>query len=189
MALKPARSLGVGMVGVARIGIVVASDRASQGSYEDRSGPAIADWLSAALTTPWQREYRLIPDERATIRDTLVELVDQAGCSLVLVSGGTGPSARDVTPEAVEDVIDRLFPGFGEAMRAASLREVPTAILSRQLAGTRGSGLIITMPGRPAAIATCLNAVFAAVPYCIDLMGGPRLETDPAVIKAFRPGN
>ncbi|MCW5697692.1 MAG: molybdopterin adenylyltransferase [Bauldia sp.] len=175
------------MSDVARIGIVVASDRATTGVYQDRSGPAIAAWLSAALTMQWHREYRLIPDERAVIGATLVELVDAVGCCLVLVSGGTGPSPRDVTPEAVADVTDRVFPGFGEAMRAASLREVPTAILSRQLAATRGGSLIITMPGKPAAIATCLNAVFAAVPYCIDLMGGPRLETDPAVIKAFRP--
>ncbi len=172
----------------AKIGIVVASDRASQGAYEDRSGPAIASWLRAALASPWHEEYRLIPDDQATIRDTLIELVDQAGCCLVLVSGGTGPSPRDVTPEAVAEVVDRVFPGFGEAMRAASLREVPTAILSRQMAGSRGGSLIITMPGRPASIATCLDAVFAAVPYCIDLMGGPRLETNPAVITAFRPG-
>jgi len=170
------------------IGVVVASDRASRGDYEDRSGPAIVAYLNEALATPWREEYRLIADEAETISATLVELADKTGCPLVLVSGGTGPSPRDVTPEATASVCDRQYPGFGEAMRTASLAEVPTAILSRQIAGSRGATLIINLPGKPAAIHTCLNAVFAAVPYCIDLLGGARLDTDPGVIKAFRPG-
>jgi molybdopterin adenylyltransferase len=169
------------------IGIVVVSDRASSGVYEDRSGPAIADYLGEVLTVPWHQEYRLIPDERPLIEECLVELADDKRCALIAVSGGTGPAPRDVTPEATAEVCDRLLPGFAEAMRTASLAEVPTAILSRQIAGTRGSSLIINLPGRPSAIRTCLDAVFAAVPYCIDLIGGPRLETDPARIVAFRP--
>ena len=169
------------------IGIVVVSDRASSGTYEDKSGPAIADYLGEVLTVAWRKEYRLIPDERALIGECLIELADGKRCALIAVSGGTGPAPRDVTPEATAAVCDKLLPGFAEAMRNASLAEVPTAILSRQIAGTRGSSLIINLPGRPSAINTCLNAVFAAVPYCIDLIGGPRLETDPAKIAAFRP--
>lgn len=168
------------------IGIVVASDRASRGDYEDRSGPAIAEYLEV-LTNDWHPEYRLIPDDKETISATLVELADDLRCGLILISGGTGPAARDVTPEATEAVCERILPGFGEAMRKASLAEVPTAILSRQLAGTRGGSLMINLPGRPSSIKTCLDAVFEAVPYCIDLIGGPRLETNPAIIKAFRP--
>lgn len=170
------------------IGVVTVSDRASRGAYDDRGGPAIVDYLSAALATPWRPERRLIPDERPLISAALVTLADELRCPLILVTGGTGPAARDVTPEATEDVCDRLLPGFGEAMRLASLRDVPTAILSRQIAGTRDSSLIIDLPGKPSAIRTCLDAVFAAVPYCIDLVGGPRLETNPDVIHAFRPG-
>lgn len=169
------------------IGIVVASDRASRGDYEDRSGPAMADYLAKALTTPWHQEYRLIPDEQPDIEACLIDLADNLRCGLILISGGTGPAPRDVTPEATAAVCERQLPGFGEAMRMASLREVPTAILSRQIAATRGSSLMINMPGRPSAIQTCLDAVFRAVPYCIDLIGGPRLETDPAVIDVFRP--
>jgi molybdopterin adenylyltransferase len=169
------------------IGIVVVSDRASSGVYEDRSGPAIADYLRGAITVPWHQEYRLVPDERPTIAECLIELADEKRCALIAVSGGTGPAPRDVTPEATAEVCDKLLPGFAEAMRTASLAEVPTAILSRQIAGTRASCLIINLPGRPAAIRTCLDAVFAAVPYCIDLIGGPRLETDPGKIVAFRP--
>lgn len=169
------------------IGVVVASDRASRGDYQDRSGPAMVEYLSATLTSPWRQEYRLIADEADTISATLIDLADNVGCPLVLISGGTGPSPRDVTPEATVSVCEREFPGFGEAMRTASLKEVPTAILSRQIAGTRGSSLMINLPGKPAAIKTCLDAVFAAVPYCIDLIGGARLETDPEIIKAFRP--
>ena len=168
------------------IGIIVASDRASRGDYVDRSGPAIADYLKA-LTVSWRQEYRLVADERDVISRCLIELADEVRCGLILVSGGTGPAPRDVTPEATADVCERQLPGFGEAMRTASLAEVPTAILSRQLAGIRGSSLIINLPGRPSSIQTCLNAVFAAVPYCIDLIGGPRLEVDPAVCKVFRP--
>lgn len=171
------------------IGVVTVSDRASRGVYEDRGGPAIVAYLEAALATPWRAERRLIPDERALVAATLVELADTVRCPLILVTGGTGPAPRDVTPEATEDVSDRLLPGFGEAMRLASLREVPTAILSRQVAGTRGASLIIDLPGKPSAIGTCLDAVFPAVPYCIDLIGGPRLETRPEAVKAFRPSS
>ncbi|MFM2090739.1 MAG: molybdenum cofactor biosynthesis protein MogA [Planctomycetota bacterium] len=169
-----------------RIGILTISDRASQGVYEDRSGPAIRDTLRAYLTSPWSEDYRVIPDERPRIEATLIAMVD-AGCRLVVTTGGTGPAARDVTPEATEAVCDRMMPGFGELMRAVSLKSVPTAILSRQTAGLRGGSLIINLPGKPTAIRECLDAVFPAVPYCIDLMDGPRLETDPAVLKAFRP--
>jgi len=169
------------------IGIVIVSDRASRGVYEDRGGPAIREYLSAALTVPWRAEYRLVPDEREEIAACLRSLADEIRCPLILVSGGTGPAPRDVTPEATADVCDRVLPGFGEAMRTASLREVPTAILSRQMAGTRGATLIINVPGRPSSIRTCLDAVFPAVPYCIDLIGGARIETDPAVVMAFRP--
>lgn len=171
----------------ARIGILTISDRASAGIYEDRGGPAIVATLTAYLTSPWEAVRRVIPDEQAVIERTLSELVDQAGCSLVVTTGGTGPSPRDVTPEATAAVCTRLLPGFGELMRTVSLREVPTAILSRQIAGLRGSSLIINLPGKPSAIRTCLNAVFPAVPYCLDLIGGARLETDPAVLVAFRP--
>lgn len=169
------------------IGVVTVSDRASQGLYEDRGGPAISAYLERVLAMPWRREARLIPDERAVIAATLCELADIQRCALILVTGGTGPSPRDVTPEATEDVCERILPGFGEAMRLASLKEVPTAILSRQIAGTRGQSLIVNLPGKPAAIDTCLDAVFAAVPYCIDLIGGPRLETHAHIVKAFRP--
>ncbi|MDJ1159922.1 molybdopterin adenylyltransferase [Chelatococcus sp. SYSU_G07232] len=169
------------------IGIVTVSDRASRGLYADRGGPAIAAYLARVLVTPWRPERRLVPDERPLIAEVLRELADDLRCPLVLVTGGTGPAPRDVTPEATADVCERLLPGFGEAMRAASLTEVPTAILSRQVAGTRGTTLIVDLPGKPSAIATCLDAIFAAVPYCIDLIGGPRLDTDPSVCKAFRP--
>jgi len=171
----------------ARIGIVTVSDRASRGDYQDLGGPAIRDWLTRVLTSPWEPVARLIPDERAEVEAALRELCDREGCCLVVTTGGTGPAPRDVTPEATEAVIEKLMPGFGEQMRAVSLRHVPTAILSRQLAGIRGGSLIINLPGKPAAIAECLEAVFPAVPYCIDLIGGPFLTTDEAVVKAFRP--
>ena len=171
----------------AHIGIVTVSDRASQGTYEDRSGPAIRDWLKLALSVPWQEHYRVIPDEPALIESTLRELCDGAHCCLVVTTGGTGPALRDVTPEATEAVCTKMLPGFGELMRQVSLRSVPTAILSRQTAGIRGQSLIINLPGKPTAIAECLAAVFPAVPYCIDLIEGPRLETDPDFIKVFRP--
>lgn len=171
----------------ARIGIVTVSDRASRGDYEDKGGPAIRAWLERALTSPWQPVARLIPDERAQVEATLKALCDEEGCCLVVTTGGTGPAPRDVTPEATEAVIEKLMPGFGEQMRAVSLRHVPTAILSRQLAGIRGQSLIINLPGKPAAIGECLDAVFPAVPYCIDLIGGPFITTDETVVKAFRP--
>ena len=169
------------------IGVVTISDRASQGVYEDKGGPGIEAALAELLMSPWRPERRLVPDERAAIEAALIALADGARCSLILTTGGTGPAARDVTPEATEAVCERVMPGFGELMRAKSLAEAPTAILSRQIAGTRGSSLIINLPGKPAAIRTCLDAVFAAVPYCIDLIGGDRLETNPRYCKAFRP--
>jgi molybdopterin adenylyltransferase len=172
---------------VARIGIVTVSDRASAGAYEDLSGPAIRATLRAYLASPWEERFRLVPDEQPVIEATLRELCDGEGCCLVLTTGGTGPAARDVTPEATAAVCDRILDGFGEQMRAVSLRYVPTAILSRQIAGTRGASLIINLPGKPKSIRECLDAVFPAVPYCIDLLGGPRLETDESVLKAFRP--
>lgn len=176
------------MAETAKIGIVTVSDRASAGVYADEGGPAIVDYLTRALASPWQAVSRVIPDERAGIARTLTELADEQGCCLIVTTGGTGPAPRDVTPEATEDVIDKLMPGFGELMRQVSLAKVPTAILSRQLAGIRGKSLIVNLPGRPRAIAECLDAVMPAIPYCIDLIEGPHLETDPAVIVAFRPG-
>jgi molybdopterin adenylyltransferase len=172
---------------IAKIGIVTVSDRASAGIYEDLSGKAIIDTLNDYLTSDWQSEYRLIPDEQPLIEQTLRELADEQGCCLIVTTGGTGPAKRDVTPEATEAVCDRMMPGFGELMRTESLKYVPTAILSRQTAGLRGSSLIINLPGKPKAIRQCLDAVFPAVPYCIDLMDGPYLQCNEAVIKAFRP--
>lgn len=171
----------------ARIGIVTVSDRASAGVYEDLSGQAIIDTLNTYLSSPWEPVYRLIPDEQPLIEQTLIELADQEQCSLVVTTGGTGPARRDVTPEATEAVCDRMMPGFGELMRAESLKFVPTAILSRQTAGLRGSTLIVNLPGKPKSIRECLDAVFPAIPYCIDLMEGPYLECNDAVIKPFRP--
>ena len=169
------------------IGIVVSSDRAAAGLYEDRGGPAIEAYLAKVLANDWRPEERLVSDDRAAIEQALVELCDREKCALILTTGGTGPAARDVTPEATAEVCERLLPGFGEAMRTASLAEVSTAILSRQIAGTRGQSLIVNLPGKPSSIATCLDAVFAAIPYCIDLIGGPRLETRPEICRAFRP--
>ncbi|MDA8457204.1 molybdopterin adenylyltransferase [Acidovorax sp. GBBC 3334] len=183
----------------ARIGIVSVSDRASSGVYEDKGLPALRDWLSRALHNPLHFEPRLIPDERERIAATLTELVDTAGCHLVLTTGGTGPAPRDVTPDATLDVAHREMPGFGEQMRQIGLRFVPTAILSRQVAVVRHGSLIVNLPGQPKAIAETLEGlkdaeghavvpgIFAAVPYCIDLIGGPYLETRDAVCKAFRP--
>ena len=171
----------------APIGVVTVSDRASRGIYEDQGGPAIEAVLARILATPWRAVRRLVPDERPAIEAALIDLADHEGCALIVTTGGTGPAPRDVTPEATEAVCDRMLPGFGEQMRAVSLRVVPTAILSRQTAGTRGRSLIVNLPGKPSAIADCLDAVFPAIPYCIDLIGGPRLETDPAVCQAFRP--
>lgn len=171
----------------ARIGVVNVSDRASAGVYEDTPGQACAALLRDWLATPIELDYAVVPDERAVIEGELKRMADTAGCCLIVTTGGTGPAQRDVTPEATAAVCEKLLPGFGEAMRTASLRAVPTAILSRQTAGVRGRTLIVNLPGRPKAIRENLEAVFAAIPYCIDLIGGPRLETRPG-IKAFRPG-
>jgi molybdopterin adenylyltransferase len=182
-----------------RIGLVAASDRASQGVYRDEGIPALEQWLAAALLNPLELERRLIPDERAVIEATLKELVDARGCHLVVTTGGTGPAARDVTPEATLAVADRVLPGFGEQMRRISLEFVPTAILSRQVAVVRARALILNLPGQPKSIRETLEGlkspegkaivagIFAAVPYCIDLIGGPYLETRDEVVKAFRP--
>lgn len=172
---------------IARIGIVTVSDRASRGEYEDRGGPAIQDYLSEVLTSDWLPVARVIPDELQTITKTLKELCDQEQCCLVVTTGGTGPAKRDITPEATLAVSEKEMPGFGELMRKVSLEKVPTAILSRQTAVIRGGTLIINLPGQPKAIQECLDAVFPAVPYCIDLLEGPFLETDEARLKAFRP--
>ena len=170
------------------IGLVSISDRASAGVYKDEGIPALKDWLRAAIASPaWRDETRLIADEQPVIEATLKELVDRVGCPLVLTTGGTGPAPRDVTPEATLAVADRVMPGFGEQMRAVSLKYVPTAILSRQVAVIRKGALIINLPGQPKAIKETLDGVFAAVPYCVDLIGGPYIETHEAVVKAFRP--
>ena len=185
--MGPRERLVRGMSDIIPLGVVTVSDRAFQGVYEDQGGPAIEAEYARILTSPWRPERRLVPDEIPAIKAALIELADVHRCPLIVTTGGTGPAPRDVTPEATEAVIERLMPGFGELMRAVSLNSVPTAILSRQIAGTRGGSLIVNLPGKPSAIAECLGAVFPAIPYCIDLMGGPRLETDPAVCKAFRP--
>jgi len=179
------------------IGVLSVSDRASAGVYDDKGIPALQSWLQSAVRNPIVWEARLIPDEQALISDALVELVDKVGCDLVLTTGGTGPAARDVTPEATLAVATKVMPGFGEQMRQISLNFVPTAILSRQVAVIRNKALIINLPGQPKAIAETLGGVpsaqppvagiFAAVPYCVDLIGGPYIDTDPAVCKAFRP--
>jgi molybdopterin adenylyltransferase len=172
---------------IVRIGIVTVSDRASRGIYQDLGGPAIQECLGEILSCPWEAVARLIPDEQPVIEATLCELCDTQGCCLVVTTGGTGPARRDVTPEATEAVCDKLLDGFGELMRAVSLKVVPTAILSRQIAGVRGKALIVNLPGKPSAIRDCLLAVFPAIPYCIDLIEGPYLTTNEAVVKAFRP--
>jgi len=170
-----------------RIGILTVSDRASRGEYEDLGGPAILAWLQRALRSSWEPVRQLVADEQEQVETALRQLCDEAGCCLVITTGGTGPAKRDVTPEATAAVCDKLLDGFGELMRSVSLKYVPTAILSRQIAGIRGESLIINLPGKPSAIADCLDAVFPAVPYCIDLIDGPYLETDDSVITAFRP--
>ncbi|MGB0599132.1 MAG: molybdopterin adenylyltransferase [Rubripirellula sp.] len=171
----------------ARIGIVTVSDRASRGEYEDLGGPAIADYLNEVLTSPWQPVTRVISDDQPLIEQTLAQLCDEEHCCLVVTTGGTGPARRDVTPEATESVCEKMMPGFGELMRQISLQYVPTAILSRQTAGIRGDALILNLPGKPKAIAQCLDAVFPAIPYCIDLIDGPYLATDEQRLVAFRP--
>jgi molybdopterin adenylyltransferase len=172
---------------IVRIGFVTISDRASTGVYEDKGGPVMQQWITDTVISPWQAVVRLIPDEQLLIEQTLIELADTEHCDLILTTGGTGPALRDVTPEATEKVCDKILDGFGEQMRAASLAVVPTAILSRQIAGIRGKSLMINLPGKPSAISDCLGAVFAAVPYCIDLIGGARIETNPEKVLTFRP--
>lgn len=172
---------------MARIGIVTISDRASQGAYEDKSGPAIEAWLRRAVTTPFDIDYRVIPDGFESVRDTLIDMSDRARLDLICTTGGTGPAPRDLTSEAMAAVVEKPLPGFGEQMRRISLAEVPTAILSRQEAGVRGKTLIVNLPGKPASIAVCLGAVFPAIPYCLDLIGAARIETDSEVVVAFRP--
>ena len=170
-----------------KIGIVTVSDRASRREYEDKSGPAMIDWLRAAISSPWEPVVRVIPDGMESVRDTLIALCDEEHCDLVLTTGGTGPSPRDLTPEAMKAVLEKELPGFGELVRQVSLREVPTAILSRQTAGIRGKTLIINVPGKPSSIKTCLDAVFPAVPYCLDIIGAGWVETRDEVCKSFRP--
>ena len=172
---------------VARIGILTVSDRASRGEYEDKGGPAIHAWFMRALSSPWEAVARVIPDEQPQIEAALCELSDIEGCCLIVTTGGTGPAPRDVTPEATAAVCGKMMPGFGELMRNVSLKLVPTAILSRQTAGIRSKTLIVNLPGKPSAIGECLDAVFPAIPYCIDLISGPYLECDPAQCKVFRP--
>jgi molybdopterin adenylyltransferase len=191
MAMNPSQALKVGLVSI--------SDRASTGVYEDLGIPALRDWFALALATPWTMETRLIPDEQAVIERTLIELVDVALCDLVLTTGGTGPAPRDVTPEATLAIAHKVMPGFGEQMRQISLHYVPTAILSRQVGVIRGRALILNLPGQPKAIRETLEGVrdadgkvivhgtFSAVPYCIDLIGGPYVETHEAICRAFRP--
>jgi len=169
------------------IGLVSISDRASAGVYEDQGVPGLTAWFTAALKSPWSMVTRLIPDEQAIIERALVALVDTVGCQLVLTTGGTGPAPRDVTPEATLAVAHKVLPGFGEQMRQVSLRYVPTAILSRQVGVVRGRALILNLPGQPKAIKETLDGVFPAVPYCIDLIGGPYIETHDEVCKVFRP--
>ncbi len=171
----------------AKIGIVTVSDRASRGEYEDLGGPAIANYLNEVLTSPWTAEARVISDDQELIETTLKELCDNDGCCLVVTTGGTGPARRDVTPEATEAVSEKMMHGFGELMRKVSLEKVPTAILSRQTAGIRAGSLIVNLPGKPKAISECLDAVFPAIPYCIDLIEGPRLTTNDRRFVAFRP--
>lgn len=169
-----------------KIGVITVSDRASAGIYEDISGKAISETLKEYIKGEWSEEYRLIPDEQPIIEKTMLEL-ESIGCSLIVTTGGTGPALRDVTPEATEAVCQKMMPGFGELMRQVSLKYVPTAILSRQTAGICGKALIVNLPGKPKSIRECLDAVFPAIPYCIDLIGGAYIETNEDVIKAFRP--
>jgi molybdopterin adenylyltransferase len=170
-----------------KIAIVTISDRASKGEYEDKSGPAIAAWLKPVISSAWEPVFRVIPDGMESVRDTLISLCDVDKVDLILTTGGTGPSPRDLTLEAMQAVMEKELPGFGELMRRVSLEHVPTAILSRQTAGTRGKTLIINVPGKPDSIKVCLDAVFPAVPYCLDLIGAGRVETHERVLKSFRP--
>lgn len=171
----------------ARIGIINVSDRASKGIYEDLPGKAIVETLGEYLKSQWEKEYAIVPDEQNLIEEAMIDMADNKGCCLIVTSGGTGPALRDVTPEATEAVCDKMMPGFGELMRSISLQYVPTAILSRQTAGIRNKTLIVNLPGKPKAIRQCLDAVFPAIPYCIDLLEGPFLECNEDIIKPFRP--
>jgi molybdopterin adenylyltransferase len=171
----------------AKIGIINVSDRASRGEYEDLPGKEVRRLLDLWLTSPWEDEYAVIPDEQNLLEEAMIKMADQAGCCLIVTTGGTGPAVRDVTPEATIAVCEKLLPGFGEQMRQVSLQYVPTAILSRQTAGIRGKTLIVNLPGKPKSIRECLEAVFPAIPYCIDLIEGPYLETNESEMKVFRP--
>lgn len=171
----------------AKIGVLTVSDRASRGEYEDRGGPAIREYLNEVLTSPWEAVSRIVPDDQHVVEENLVELCDNEHCCLVITTGGTGPAIRDITPEATESVCEKLLAGFGELMRKVSLEKVPTAILSRQTAGIRKRSLIVNLPGQPKAICECLDAVFPAIPYCIDLIEGPYLTTDEKRLQVFRP--
>jgi molybdopterin adenylyltransferase len=170
-----------------KIGIINVSDRASKGIYEDLPGKAIVDTLNEFLKSPWEKEYAVIPDEQDLIEEKMIDMADNRKCCLIITSGGTGPAKRDVTPEATEAVCNKMMPGFGELMRAKSLTYVPTAILSRQTAGIRHQTLIVNLPGKPKSIRECLDAVFPAIPYCIDLLEGPFIECNEGVVKVFRP--
>jgi len=170
-----------------KIGVINVSDRASAGIYEDIPGKAIVETLNEYLTSEWEPVYKVIPDEEDQIAEAMVKMADEEGCCLIVTSGGTGPAKRDVTPEATEKICQKMMPGFGELMRQESLKFVPTAILSRQTAGIRNNTLIVNLPGKPKAIRECLDAVFPAIPYCVDLIDGPFLECDESVIKPFRP--
>ena len=175
-------------MGKIKIGIINVSDRASRGEYEDLPGKEVKRLLNLWLTSPWESEYAVIPDEQDLLEKEMIDMADNKACCLIVTTGGTGPAVRDVTPEATIAVCEKLLPGFGEQMRQVSLQYVPTAILSRQTAGIRGATLIVNLPGKPKAIQECLEAIFPAIPYCIDLIEGPYLESNPEVMKVFRPG-
>jgi molybdopterin adenylyltransferase len=175
------------MTNIAKIGVLTVSDRASRGEYEDRGGPAIRDYLKDVLSSPWEDISRVVPDDQTMVEKSLIEMVDEQHCCLVITTGGTGPAARDITPEATEAVCQKMMPGFGELMRFESLKKVPTAILSRQTAGIRRGCLIVNLPGQPKAICECLDAVFPAIPYCVDLIEGSYLTTNEQRLVAFRP--
>lgn len=172
-----------------KIGVLTVSDRANSGDYEDLSGPAILSFLEGSLISDWESICQIVPDEKEIIEQAFIDLSDNHGCSLIVSTGGTGPAQRDVTPEATVSVCDKMLPGFGEQMRTISLRHVPTAVLSRQTAGVRGSTLILNLPGSPRSISETLGEIFPAVPYCVDLIGGPYIETNPSVVDAYRPAH
>ncbi|CAD7701276.1 unnamed protein product [Ostreobium quekettii] len=188
---KPGPKLSGGSDGTlgdfARLGVLTVSDRASAGVYADESGPAILGFFDEAVASRWEAEYVIVPDERSQIEAAIIDMVDERGCCLVVTTGGTGPAPRDVTPEATEAVCERMMPGYGEQMRAISLKYVPTAVLSRQTAGIRGKAFVINLPGKPKSIRETLDEVFRSIPYCVDLIGGPYIETRTDVVNAFRP--